>query len=155
MPLVICAMAAAACSGSSTGPSDVYGGIQYTATVSDIAGTQGTHQFAVLVTLHNTTTTTQTRTYPSGCPIRIRLYRQADNRLVYDETKITCTTTIPTTISLNPDESKTLTSGIRFPSAVIGDSLPATTYNVKAIIQTEGTKVVELTAGTYAFTGGV
>jgi hypothetical protein len=32
---------------------------------------------------------------------------------------------------------------------VLGDSLVATTYNVRAVVQTEGTRLVEVTAGSY------
>jgi hypothetical protein len=68
---------------------------------------------------------------------------------VYDETQRTCTFTDPATITLASRETKTLTSGPRLPGSVLGDSLPVATYIVHAVVQTEGSTMVELAAGSY------
>jgi hypothetical protein len=144
---------AAACGGSAsgsgpTGTNNQYAGVAYSATVEEIPAVT-TRRFTVMVTLRNTTGQTVTRSYPAGCPVRIRLYRLLDGALVYDESDIECAFADPTTITLAPGESRTLQSGPRWPPAVVGDSLPASTYNVRAVLKTEGTEPVEISAGAY------
>lgn len=142
-------IAVAGCGTDGTGPQTDFDGVRYSATVSTIQSGQSLTQFTVLVTLENLTTATVTRTYPAGCPVRVRLYRQADGARVYDEVLLTCSVTTPATITLTSRESKTLTSGPRTPASVLGDSLTAGTYIVHGVAQTEGATFVELNGGTY------
>lgn len=148
--LALSATAAAGCSVAATGPETEFNGIKYTAEVADIVGALGTHQYSVIVTLTNTSGVQQTRTYPASCPVRIRLYRVADNSLLYDETRRVCDETPAATISVDAFSSKTLQSGVRFSTTFVGDSLPHTTYTVRAVVKTEGTRFVEVLAGTIA-----
>jgi hypothetical protein len=131
-----------------------FDGVKYTAQVVQFdVGSQNPPSpvivFNVTVTLTNTGTAQQTRTYPAACPVRVRLYRQADGALMYDETRRNCDPQPTATINLGGQESKTVQSGIRYPSTIAGDSLPFTTYIVRAVVPTEGAKLVLLTAGTY------
>jgi len=147
------AVAAAACGGSAsgsgpTGTGNEFAGVAYSATVTEVTAST-TRWFSVVVTLRNTTNSDVTRSYPAGCPVRIRLYRALDNALVYDETTVTCGFTEPNTFTLEPGASRTLQSGTRWPPTVVGDSLPASTYNVSAVLQTEGPQAVEISAGSY------
>ena len=142
-------IAIAGCATDGTGPQTEFDGVKYTATVSLIQSGQSLTQFAVLVTLENMTTATVTRTYPAGCPVRVRLYRQVDGRRVYDETLRTCDFTTSATITLTSRATQTLTSGPRLPGTVLGDSLPVATYIVHAVATTEGISLVELPAGSY------
>jgi hypothetical protein len=147
------AVAAAACGGNAsgsgpTGTNNEFAGVAYTATVEEIPALT-TRRFTVMVTLRNTTGQTVTRSYPAGCPVRIRLYRLLDGELVYDESDLECAFADPATITLAPGESKTLQSGPRWPPAVVGDSLVPSTYNVGAVLKTEGTTAVEISAGAY------
>jgi hypothetical protein len=70
--------------------------------------------------------------------------------LLYDETRKPCASTPEATLLLEGFGSKTMTSGVRFPGVVAGDSLATgtTLYTVRAIVQTEGSKFVEVDAGT-------
>jgi hypothetical protein len=146
-------LAGAACGGSASasGPSGIgnqFDGVEYSAVVTEIPH-ETTRWFSVVVTLRNTNDVTATRSYPAGCPVRVRLYRLLDNQLVYDETKNVCGVTTATTITLLPGQAATLQSGSRWPPSVVGDSLSATTYNVRAVVQTEGTVLNEVDAGAY------
>jgi hypothetical protein len=144
---------AASCGGnaSASGPigvSNEFGGVAYTAEIREIVSTT-TRRFMVVVTLSNTRGIAATRTYPAGCPVRIRLYRVSDGVLVYDESKTPCAVTDPVTVTLFAGESMTLQSGVRWPPNVLGDSLAAVRYYVGAVVQTEGTQFVEIAAGVY------
>jgi hypothetical protein len=143
------ATAATGCSTDVAAPQNEFSGIKYTAEVADVPGPiSGTHQFSVIVTLQNNGGDAKTRTYPASCPVRIRLYRVSDGRLLYDETKWTCAADPLVTLTIDGFSSKTLQSGTRFPTNVMGDSLPHTTYTVYAVVLTEGSTLVEIRAGT-------
>lgn len=144
----------AGCGTDPSGPKTEYDGVKYTASVNTIQSGMSLTQFAVLVKLENMTTATVTRTYPAGCPVRVRLYRESDGRLVYDETSRPCSFTEPATITLPSRTTHTLTSGPRLPGTVLGDSLPVATYTVRAVVTTEGTTHVEVLAGSYAIGTG-
>lgn len=152
--IIAAGIAAAACGGGNakaSGPNEIGGGfdgVTYTAEVQEIIAST-TRRFTVVATLTNTKSVAVTRVYPAGCPVRIKLHRALDNELVYDETKIPCSVTTETTVTIPPGETRTLQSGVRWPPTVLGDSLAATSYNVRAVVQTEGTRVVEVAAGTY------
>ena len=141
--------AIAGCGTNPVGPKTEYDGVKYTAVVNTIQSNNSLTQFTVLVTLENMTTATVTRTYPAGCPVRIRLYRVTDAKLVYDETARACGFTNPATLTLTSRATIKLTSGPRLPGTVLGDSLPVATYTVHAVVSTEGTTFVEIAAGSY------
>lgn len=152
--VAIAALAVGACGGgnaSASGPSDLgdgFDGVEYTAEVEEIVS-ETTRRFTVVAHLTNTKNESVTRTYPAGCPVRIKLHRALDNQLVYDETQLPCSVTTPTTITIAPGGTHKLQSGVRWPPTVLGDSLAATTYNVRAVVNTEGTRLVEVSAGIY------
>jgi hypothetical protein len=152
--LAIAALSVASC-GQDLGteaPTE-FDGIKYTAETV-LVPTGGQTLVSVVVTLQNTGTASQTRTYPASCPVRILLFRQADDVLMYDERRRECGSTPVATITIDGLSSKQLQSGVRFPSSIAGDSLPFTTYNVRAAVMTEGTKTVLINAGTYILAGG-
>lgn len=147
--LALGGIAAAGCSTDVAAPQNEYNGVKYTAAVNEIISPVGAKQFAVIVTLQNTGGGPQERTYPAACPVRIRLYRASDGVLVYDETQWPCSATPTATITIDGFSSKTLQSGPRFPTVVMGDSLPHTTFTVYAVTFTEGSTWLEIRAGTY------
>lgn len=138
----LCLFAAVSCGQDPVGLKAVVNGVKYTATntVVPILG------FVVLVKLENLTTETLTRTYPSGCPVRIRLYLAIDGRRVYDETQRPCEYDTPATIQLPSRTTWQLTSGGRL--GILGDSLPMATYIVRGVVLTEGPTPLEVDAGT-------
>jgi hypothetical protein len=140
----LCLFATASCGLDPVGPKTEYNGVKYTATSSfvPILG------FVVLVKMENLTTETVTRTYPSGCAVRIRLYRPIDGKRVYDETQWPCIYNTPATIQLTSRSTYQLSSGGR--SGMLGDSLPGATYIVHGVVMTEGTTPVEVNAGEVA-----
>jgi hypothetical protein len=134
-----------------------FDGVRYSATVEDIIADNDdplnrpvARQFAVNVTAENRTGVAKTRTYPAICPVRVRLYRASDDALLYDETRKDCAPAPEGTLTIEPFGTKPLTSGIRFPATIAGDSLAtaSTIYNVHAVVMTEGSKFVEINAGT-------
>ncbi|HYV99094.1 MAG TPA: hypothetical protein VE967_16680 [Gemmatimonadaceae bacterium] len=151
----MCALGAAAACGSDsgTGPRTTVGGIKYTARVELVEAGGTAPLLSVVATLTNTTGAPQMRTYPAGCPVRILLYRQSDNTLVYDERTRDCAPEPTATVTIDPLATADLQSGIRFPATVAGDSLPFATYKVRAAVMTEGAKQVLIDAGTYFLTG--
>lgn len=136
-----------------TEPSTVFDGIKYTAETV-LVPTGGQTLVSVVVTLQNTGSGAQTRTYPASCPVRILLFRQTDDALMYDERRRDCSALPTATITIDGQSSKQLQSGVRFPGSIAGDSLPFTTYNVRAAVLTEGSKTVLISAGTYTLAGG-
>jgi hypothetical protein len=143
--LALTAMAGSgSCSTDPGAPQTEFNGLKYTAEIAPNG-----FGFTVIVTLQNPGGTAQTRTYPAACPVRIRLYRTANNLRLYDETTWPCSATPLATITIDGFSSKTLQSGARSATTVAGDSLPHTTYTVFAVVLTEGATLVEIRAGTY------
>ena len=137
------AVAGAGCGDGVSAPQSVYVTIRYSAAVVPTAGF-----FNVAVTLQNTTSGATTRTFPTGCAIRVRLFRAADDALLYDESRVPCPPGDSTTIAIPGSGAYTLYSGLR----TFGDSLPVTTYYVRLYVLTEGKKnPVMVSAGVYSF----
>jgi hypothetical protein len=149
--LALGAASLSACSddlGPGTPNSVVIDGIRYTASVNEIIANNGSRQFTIIVTLSNQTSEVKTRTYPAACPVRVLLYRAADDFLVYDEEQRPCSATPTATVTISGSSTATLQSGIRFTGTVAGDSLPLTTYTARALVKTEGSREVIVNAGT-------
>lgn len=135
------------CGGDSSGPSDQGGNLRYTARVERVQ--TGTINFVtVIVSVRNTTSAVETRTYPSACPVQIRLYRLGDDALVYDETRRDCPATPTSTLEVGGLQTKELQSGLRNPTTILGDSIAAASYGVRAVVNTEGNKLIIVNAGT-------
>ena len=146
--LAAAALIGGACGGDATEPATVVADdITYSAAVQQIVAPWG--QFAVTVKLKNTKNAAVTRSYSTGCPVRIRLYRPLDNRLVYDETKRECGSTSATPLELASGAEVTFTTGTRDPKLIAGDSLEFTYYNVMAVVQPIGGAEAEVSAGGY------
>jgi len=140
--------------GDAAGPSqpgNVIDGVAYTATVEEVVHFATTvKQVTIRVTLTNTTAATVTRSYPAGCPVRMRFYRMTDDKLVYDESQFPCGTTNTVSVTIGPKQSATVASGTRNPWEIAGDSLPVpATYYAGAIVRIVGMNPIELDAGTY------
>lgn len=122
-------------------------GISYSAEVSEVQF-DGSTKMLVTLSILNNSIAPIALTYPAGCPVRIRLYRPADNVRVYDETRVTCQLTTPATITVSPQASRSLGSGFRSMAAIVGDSLQFAAYRVVAVPRTEGDNIIEVPAGT-------
>jgi hypothetical protein len=107
-------------------------------------------QLAMQVRLTNTTSQLIVRSYPSGCPVLMRFYNPLDLSLAYDEGQRPCLVTTPVEIRLQPQESIMLTSGVRFPWQITGDSLAAGAYYAAALLRITGVNPIEIDAGIYA-----
>ena len=155
-PAAMLAVAAGlGCSTDVAAPPSNFGGIQYTASVAGVsAGTGHVPLLNAIVTLQNTAGVVQTRTYPLSCPVRIQLYRLSDNALMYDESKLPCDMTTTGTLTIPGLASTTLSSGVRFPGNIAGDTLPLVTYTVRVLVLTEGTKQVLINAGSFNLVSG-
>jgi hypothetical protein len=125
--------------------SELLGGIAVSASPADVSAWFVTIQ----VTLTNTTASAVERSYPAGCPVLIRLYREPDQVLVYDEGRRPCAVTTPIAFRLDAQESFVLTSGARYNPSVAGDSLPAGRYRAAALLRITGLNPIEIDAGSY------
>ena len=126
-------------------------GIALTAQVVEVVhSATSVKQVSLHVTLTNTTNAAVVRSYPAGCPVLIRLYRVQDLALVYDEGQQPCGFTTPTDVRLEPGASATLTSGLRFPWTITGDSLSAGAYYAAALLRITGVNLIEVDAGIYS-----
>lgn len=146
---VALAVLVAACSSNeiTEGPDEVRTpGIEYTASTSELEF-DGTVNLLVTLTIENKTADPVTLTYPAGCPLRIRLYRLQDDALRYDETRVACTVTDPVQLTIQPQTSRSLGSGFRNMTGIAGDSLAFTNYRVVAVPRTEGSSIIEVSAG--------
>jgi hypothetical protein len=101
----------------------------------------------LIMTVQNGATVPIERTYPAGCPVRLRIYRQLDSALLYDETKVACTVDTPVTFLVQPGESRAIGSGFRQMTQIMGDSIPCGHYRLVGVPQTERTTVIEIEAG--------
>lgn len=151
----VCAIAGAlaivSCGGSDdpAGPAgETTNGIVYSARANAITASTYLPGFNIILTLSNPTGNAVTVTYPAGCPVRVRLYRLLDDRLMYDETKVTCQVTSPATMTLQAGQTRTVGSGSRENCAVAGDSIVMNAvYRFTAVPQMEGATTLELPAG--------
>ena len=107
-------------------------------------------QVTMRVTLTNTTDAPIVRSYPAGCPVLMRFYHSLDLSLAYDEGRRPCSVTTPVSFSVQPQESITLTSGLRFPWEILGDSLGSGAYYAAALLRVTGINPIEVDAGVYA-----
>jgi hypothetical protein len=121
-------------------------GIAYSASATETRFDAG-NNLLVTLSIENTSIVPVTLTYPASCPLRIRLYQPADNALVYDETRLACSTTEPATLTISPGTIRTIGSGFRGMVWIVGDSLRFATYRVVAVPQMEGAHVFEIAAG--------
>jgi hypothetical protein len=143
------ALAAASCSSDEVTTSaepKATTGIEYTAGTSELRF-EGNVNLMVTLTIANRSAEPITLTYPAGCPVRIRLYRVADDSLRYDETRLTCTVTNPAQLTLQPQSSRSFGSGFRSMPRMAGDSLQFTLYRVAAVPTTEQESILEIPAG--------
>jgi hypothetical protein len=139
---------AVACGGDqAAGPAD--GAVDDLALAAAVVEIADGRMVSVQAFLTNNTSGDIAVSYPAGCPVRIRLYRQGDDALVYDEAGFPCSFAVTATLTLSPGQTRTLTSGGRFPWTVSGDSIPVGPYRATGIVRIIGENPVELEAGTY------
>jgi len=129
----------------STGDTSVLGGIVLSAVMVDVTP----WYLGAQVTLTNTTDLKLERSYPAGCPVLLRLYREPDQTLVYDEGRRPCNVTTPIAFEIDAQATAVLSSGTRFNPTVAGDSIPAGTYRAAALLRITGFNPIEIDAGTY------
>jgi hypothetical protein len=121
-------------------------GLVYSASTTELRIDAG-YSLLVTLSIENTSTAPITLTYPASCPIRIRLYQPSDNALVYDETRVACASDGEATLTISPQDSRSIGSGFRGMPRIVGDSLPFAIYRVFAVPQMEGAAVFEVPAG--------
>jgi hypothetical protein len=85
--------------------------------------------------------------YPAGCPVRLRVYRNLDDQLLYDETRLPCTVEGSATFRILPGETRSIGSGFRSMTQIMGDSIPCGRYRLVGIPQMEGGTIIEIDAG--------
>jgi hypothetical protein len=85
-------------------------GVAYSASASETRFEAG-YNLLVTLSIENTSTVPVTLTYRASCPIRIRLYQPSDNALVYDETRVPCTSDSPATMTISPQATRTIARG--------------------------------------------
>jgi hypothetical protein len=81
--------------------------------------------------------------------VRLRLYRESDQVLVYDEGRMPCTVTTPVGLRIDAQATVVLTSGNRYNPSIAGDSLPPGMYRGAALLRITGLNPIEIDAGTY------
>jgi hypothetical protein len=129
----------------------VLDGIALSAEVVEITHTvTSVVQVTMQVTLRNTTSAAITRSYPAGCPVRMRFYDAQTLTLVYDEGQRPCPVTTPVQFTIQPQESMMLATGVRFPWDILGDSLASAAYYAAALVRITGLNPIEVDAGVYA-----
>jgi hypothetical protein len=78
------------------------------------------------------------------------LYDLTTDALVYDQTLHGCNVTTIVPFTLGPQQSRTFTSGTRFPWEVSGDSIPTNiSYRATGVLRITGENPIELEAGSY------
>lgn len=103
-------------------------------------------QFNVEVSVLNNTGSVKTMHYRPSCSIRLQVRTPADVT-VYDETSRDCDTDLAT-LTVPPQSQRSFYSGIRFPTAVLGDSIVPGRYRIVAVLQTDEEPVF-IEAGSY------
>ena len=148
---IVGALVVVSCGGSDSTtepPGETTNGVVYSARAFAMTASTYTPGFNVVLTLENPTANSVTLTYPAGCPVRVRLYRLLDDRLMYDETRLTCQITSPADLILQAGATRTIGSGSRENCAVAGDSLLMnTSYRFVAVPQMAGATSLEVPAG--------
>jgi hypothetical protein len=141
-----------------TGPTptqELVDGVLYTARVDLIQNVLYPNKapafFQIVATLQNQRGVALDRTFPAACPVRIRLERDYDDVVVYDETRRPCDAEPLALLSLPPRGTQSIASGMKVMESFRGDSIPVGTYNVFATLSTEGDKPVVVRAGTITF----
>ncbi len=111
-------------------------------------------QMTVRTAIRNTTGASITVSYPLGCPVRIRLYKPPATTPAYDESRLACPFDQLGTMTIPANSTAELTSGVRFPETIRGDSLAPGPYRAAAVVQFVGDAPVEVDAGQYVLPGG-
>jgi hypothetical protein len=103
--------------------------------------------YETTATLTNTTTSRRTVTFPDGCVVLVRAYRNAARAgaPAWDQARTVACTQALVEVAVAPGE--TVSRNTRFePRAVLGDSLPEGRYYLSAYLRPMNT-VVEVAAG--------
>jgi hypothetical protein len=133
-------------------PAGTINGVRYSASLELIANELYPNKppafFNVVVRLTNTRAVPLSRSYPVDCPVLLTLERVSDGLMVYDESARPCAPTPIAALDIPTDGSTTLVSGLRMFATLRASAVPVGSYRVKATLRTEGTRPVELLAGT-------
>lgn len=121
------------------------GGLEYAATVQVMESFPV--QLAGTVTITNTTDERQEVTFPDGCVVLLRAYRQEGSEPVWDQASdIACTMAL-VDVALEAGESREFRSPTSSAADVLGDRLPDGSYRIAVYLRPEGEEL-EIFAGT-------
>jgi hypothetical protein len=79
--------------------------------------------------------------------VALRIYRGLDDALLYDETRLACSLNTSATLQVLPGQSRTIGSGFRQMTAIMGDSIPCGRYRLVGVPLTEGATLTEVEVG--------
>lgn len=136
--------------GGSTGPAEAeeIPAVTYTMEGTEfLPSSQLPPNLMIVMSVENEGSVPVEKSYPAGCPVRIRIYRDLDDTLIYDETKLGCSNSDPATFRVLPGETRTIGSGFRQMTQIMGDSIPCGRYRLVGVPQMEGDEVIEIPAG--------
>lgn len=121
------------------------GGVRYTAETR-IAETAPVTVYAT-ARVENTSSTQQGVTFPDGCVVLLRAYRDParTGAPAWDQQQGAVCTMMLVQLSLAPGESREFVAGARA-DEILGDSLPAGRYYFTAVLRPDGQRV-EVAAG--------
>ena len=145
---------AAACSNTSRDPSDPGPGGSQTLVQNNIeyrAESLFLESFPVQVVANveitNLTGAPVTITFPDGCLVALRVYRDADRtRLAYDSSRDFGCTQALVPVTIGAGESRELSTPPISAARILGDSLPNGTYYFSALVRPNGQQL-QLRAG--------
>jgi hypothetical protein len=133
--------------GADAGPPQraAVGGVTYSAETR-IAETAPVTVYAT-ARVENTSSTQQEVTFPDGCVVLLRAYRDASRTgaPAWDQQQGAVCTMMLVQVSLAPGESREFVASVRA-DEILGDSLPAGRYYFTAVLRPDGQRV-EIAAG--------
>lgn len=92
-------------------------------------------QLRTLVHVRNVGDTAKTLSFPDGCVVLVRAYREDSSQVAWDQGAIAMCTGALVEAELDPGESETFQTGSIGAAAILGDSLPDGRYRLEAYLR--------------------